>query len=208
MKREDRRVSRTKLTLKEALVDLALDADYDDVSIKDITRRADIGYSTFFRHYKNKDALLFHILKSAYDELTLLLSQESTRYAKAVALYRYANEHPKLFLLVARLPRHNAALEKIWQDCASFIVDRYRQRGDSFIPINVVVNHLITSAVEMLRWFVENDQGYSPEEMAAIHLELIVNTTEIVALSDSDIRLAAQELPARKPAFDAAGNGE
>ena len=208
MKREDRRVSRTKLTLKEALVDLALDADYDDVSIKDITRRADVGYSTFFRHYKSKDALLLHILKSAYEELKLLLSQESTRFSEAVALYRYANEHPKLFLLVARLPRHNAALEYIWQDCARFIVDRYRHRGNSFIPMNVVVNHLIRSAIEMLRWFVENDQGYSPEEMAAIHLELIVNATEIVALSDNDVRLAAQERPDQKPVFGAAGNAE
>ena len=208
MKRKDRRVSRTQRTLKEALIDLALDSGYDEVTIKDITRRANVGYSTFFRHYKSKDALLLQVVKTAYEDLKALLSKESTRYTEAVALYRYASEYPQLIVLVARLPRHHEALEYIWRDCARFIVDWYRRRNNSFIPTNVVVNHLISSAVELLRWFVESSHGQSPEEMAAIHIELIVNATEAVALIDGDLGLAAPDRSAEESMFGSADLAE
>lgn len=54
----DRRMQRTRRRLQQALWSLAREKDYDAITVKDILDRADIGRSTFYVHYENKDALL------------------------------------------------------------------------------------------------------------------------------------------------------
>src|SRR5205809_797707 len=49
---QDRRVRRTQQLLAEALIALTLEKGYEAVTIRDITKRADVGYATFFRHYR------------------------------------------------------------------------------------------------------------------------------------------------------------
>ena len=44
----DRRIKRTQKLLQEALIELTLEKGFDDVTIRDITERADVGYTTFF----------------------------------------------------------------------------------------------------------------------------------------------------------------
>lgn len=60
----DRRVRRTKQRLKDALMGLLAQRDYDEITIRDLTRRADVGRSTFYSHFASKEELLF----SGFDE--------------------------------------------------------------------------------------------------------------------------------------------
>ena len=54
----DRRVRKTRQLLREALMELTLERGYDHVTIQDILDRADVGRSTFYAHYHDKDDLL------------------------------------------------------------------------------------------------------------------------------------------------------
>lgn len=58
---QDRRVGKTQRALKEALTSLILDKGYEAVSVQDIIDRADVGRSTFYAHYIDKDELLLAI---------------------------------------------------------------------------------------------------------------------------------------------------
>jgi len=60
--RPDRRVGRTRKALKEALTDLILEKGYEGVTVRDVIDRADVGRSTFYAHYIDKDDLLMAIL--------------------------------------------------------------------------------------------------------------------------------------------------
>lgn len=60
----DRRVRRTKRRLKDALMELVAERDYDEITIRELTVRADVGRSTFYSHYDSKEELLF----SGFDE--------------------------------------------------------------------------------------------------------------------------------------------
>ena len=61
-RRPDRRVNRTRRALKEALTDLILEKGYEHVTVGDVLDRADVGRSTFYAHFVDKDALLMAIL--------------------------------------------------------------------------------------------------------------------------------------------------
>src|SRR4029079_15081989 len=58
----DRRVARSRRALKEALTDLILEQGYESVTVQDVMDRADVGRSTFYAHFLDKDDLLMAIL--------------------------------------------------------------------------------------------------------------------------------------------------
>lgn len=55
--RRDLRIERTRSSLWEALVDLIGERGYVAISVQDITERAMVNRSTFYRHYEDKDDL-------------------------------------------------------------------------------------------------------------------------------------------------------
>jgi len=57
-KKPDRRTERTRHALMTAFVGEVLSRGYDEVSVEDIVKRANVGRSTFYMHYKSKDDLL------------------------------------------------------------------------------------------------------------------------------------------------------
>src|ERR1700694_2099058 len=92
MDMHDRRVKRTQNLLVKALIALSLEKGYEAVTIRDITERADIGYTTFFRHYHDKDGLLNDVLEVVLEELTTLLCSPPASVDPATTgtfLFRY-----------------------------------------------------------------------------------------------------------------------
>ena len=55
---KDRRVARTDALLHEALTGLVHEKPYDEIAVKEILDRANIGRSTFYTHFRDKDDLL------------------------------------------------------------------------------------------------------------------------------------------------------
>lgn len=55
---EDRRIQKTLSSLREALVSLIAEKPYDSIVVKEILDRANVGRSTFYTHYRDKDDLL------------------------------------------------------------------------------------------------------------------------------------------------------
>lgn len=54
----DRRVVRTRKQLRDALHSLIREKNYDDIVVKEILDRADVGRSAFYTHFRDKDELL------------------------------------------------------------------------------------------------------------------------------------------------------
>jgi len=58
MRKEDRRVRRTRELLHKALISLALEKNYDSITVQEVLDRADVGRSTFYTHFQSMDELL------------------------------------------------------------------------------------------------------------------------------------------------------
>jgi len=56
--RVDRRVQRTRQLLNEALMSLIVEKGYEAITVQDIIDRANLGRSTFYAHYQDKEDLL------------------------------------------------------------------------------------------------------------------------------------------------------
>jgi AcrR family transcriptional regulator len=74
----DRRTQRTQQALMMAFVGEVLSRGYDDVSVEDIVKRANIGRSTFYMHYKSKEELLRESIARPSTVLSLLVGGDVT----------------------------------------------------------------------------------------------------------------------------------
>src|SRR5215203_478965 len=75
----DRRVQKTRKLLQDALIQLVTEKSYESVSIREILERANVGRSTFYAHFQDKDQLLHSIL----DRLDELFKQHEKLFLDA-----------------------------------------------------------------------------------------------------------------------------
>ncbi|EZQ13369.1 TetR/AcrR family transcriptional regulator [Aquamicrobium defluvii] len=69
-RRIDRRVARTRASLQDALIALVPVQGYASITVEDICARADVGRSTFYAHYPDKEALRAATIEAHLHSLT------------------------------------------------------------------------------------------------------------------------------------------
>src|SRR5580765_1920865 len=67
----DRRSERTRQLLSAALIELMLEQRYDEITVQNIIDRANIGRSTFYAHYLDKEDLLVSGFTRVLDILSI-----------------------------------------------------------------------------------------------------------------------------------------
>src|SRR4051812_43769240 len=65
----DRRSERTRQLIGTALIEVMLAKGYDEITVQDILDRANVGRSTFYAHFLDKEDLLVSQLTRVLDEL-------------------------------------------------------------------------------------------------------------------------------------------
>ena len=68
----DARIARSRAALRATLVSLIEEKPFEQVTIREITTRAKIGYATFFRHYPDKETLLDDLAADEIRQLNAL----------------------------------------------------------------------------------------------------------------------------------------
>lgn len=89
--KEDRRVRRTQKLLKESLVELMSEKEFKDITIKDITERADLNRGTFYLHYTDTYGLLMSMENDVLNDFQTMIDD-------------YLHQGPKDTLLPVLIP--------------------------------------------------------------------------------------------------------
>ena len=192
---QDKRIRRTQKLLGEALIKVALDKGYKNATIQDVTKEADIGYRTYFRHFNGLDELLIQVaqdrLDNFYEILDLPLPGEMIadpvnffqKIGKTLFEHIKANEKTFRFLLMDDSSRF--VLRPVMSRACGKAEILLRELPQENIPSEVAANHIITSAFSLMRWWLENGLKHSPEKMGEIFSELIVKPTWLVMTEGS-----------------------
>lgn len=182
MEQVDRRVRRTKKSLEDALIALTLEKEYDDITIQEITDRADIGYRTFFRHYSDKDELLKDVLSTSMMELReSMVPPQSEQFDSpnviafdlkdSALLFRIIQKNSDLYRVLMRSERN--IVESVMAFAVQELVTNYGPLIDTDIPFEIIANHMVSSTFALVLWWLDTDMSYSPEAMGEIRSRLI-----------------------------------
>jgi AcrR family transcriptional regulator len=69
MSKVDRRIGKTQEALKNAVLELMAEKNFDDITIQDLSDRANVSRGTIYLHYMDKYDLLDKLIESHIDEL-------------------------------------------------------------------------------------------------------------------------------------------
>ncbi len=106
----DLRIRRSRQWLHEALISLIEEKSYDEISITDITERANLSRNTFYLHYKSKEELLASIIGNFIEDSMLQIDSKHLAkllQADKINLDEYLINHPHfetMFQLAKRQP--------------------------------------------------------------------------------------------------------
>jgi AcrR family transcriptional regulator len=166
MNENDLRVKRTRNLLRQALIDLVCDQGYENVTVRDITQKAQVGYKTFYRHYEGKEAFLQALVEEMVTEAQQLLLPPSDQRAlkhNTATILSYVETHAALVLTILRSP---AANQLIRAAEAIAFVDGTQTFQNTHVPHELVAHHFASSMITFLRWWLESGLSTPKEQMA------------------------------------------
>ncbi len=178
--KQDRRSQRTRHLLGEALVQLIREKDYMSITVSDIIERANIGRSTFYAHYHDKDDLFVREMDQVIEVLSdHIPGQDEMPFFPSLGLFRHVAEEYELYKALVWTPGIDL-LTKHMQKSLSQRVEQGLQKSDQKfdVPVPILANFITGSFLTLLKWWLENKKIYSPEQMDEIFRNLTLPGVE------------------------------
>lgn len=176
MPEPDRRVRRTRRILGDALVELILEKRYERITVQDILDRADIGRSTFYAHYRDKEALLVANFDDMREELLRELAVVTPGPAGPFhAVFDHAYRNRRVYRALcgrqggAVVHRH---LQRLIGDLLRAHLRPRLAAAGSDLPVEVVAEFYTSAALGLLTWWVNRDFPHTPDQLAAMYQRL------------------------------------
>lgn len=169
------RNTRTRPALHAALLSLLEEKGFDEVTVREITARAQIGYATFFRHYPDKETLLHELAAELIDrllELTqpLLYTVDSRTSTQALCAFVWDQRRVWTALLTGGAA---PILKDEFIRQARQLAMRQPQE-DASIPVELKVLIPVSGTVEILSWWLRQPEPLPVERMAELLDRMIV----------------------------------
>jgi AcrR family transcriptional regulator len=172
---QDRRVRKTRKAIREALETLLQDNAIEQITAKEIAAEADIGYTTFFRHFDSKEAALADLADSEARDLIedcypLLRLADSRASCEALCRHVAAKQRVWSALLTGgaaavvsqALVKHSLARSSDWP------TKRF------WLPAESGTALIISLTVETLGWWLSHARQMTAPQVAEIMDRLFV----------------------------------
>ena len=181
----DPRVKRTRRLLRDALVLLILKKDFASITIKEVTERAEVAYITFYRHYESLDQLLIEVLDEGLVELMTHIealarqSDPSSLETEGRLIFEYIEQKADLFRILLKSQSVTRIRKKVVSNISTIFQKSCvpLERLGNQVTINMASNHIATSLLSLIEWWLENNMKPSPIEMGKVYKSLIIDST-------------------------------
>jgi len=165
--RPGKKLTRTHAALLNALLELLDEKSFEQITIREITAKAGVGYATFFRRYEDKEELLHDLAAQEIRRLltmTLPIVHAADTYASTLALCSFIWKHKKLWH--ALLTGGTAAILKEAYLQEALAACRDQADPSASLPIDLAVSVAIAGIVETLSWWLRQSNPPDVEAMA------------------------------------------
>ncbi len=181
-KKVDRRIQRTRQLLQDALIALILEKGYDKITVQNIIDQANVGRSTFYAHYLDKDDLMESSVEQLRAELGQHMAEASPdggkeAYLPSLALFRHTQKQHHLYKAMIGGRGIEIVVKAIQEGITAHALAHFegaeRAGKRLAVPIEILTTHLASSLQTLLTWWLDNDMPYSPEQMNEMFLQLV-----------------------------------
>jgi AcrR family transcriptional regulator len=178
---EDRRVRKTRIALREALVELTLEKGYDAVTVGEIAERADVGRTTFYAHFTDKDNLLLSGF-AEFHEATIVATMGGMAALAEITrqVIRHANEEERLYRAVFGYKGAGALHAQLEWGLCQFLQEMLKQAYPTADAHDIAMGARMaaTSFLGMIAWWLDSARPVSADELSDSFLRFILPALE------------------------------
>ena len=178
----DRRQRKTREAIFSALIELLSKKDFSKITVGQIIEQADVGRATFYAHFETKDDLLKELCHQLFCHIFDAMVGDDTHKhifdceaPESVFLHLFQhlqrNDNNILTLLSCR----NCDLFlQYFRSNLNLLVQRqlhlFADRKNELLPESFWVDHIASTFVDTLRWWIANGMEQSPETITKYFL--------------------------------------
>lgn len=170
----DRRVQRTRDALRDALMGLMVDIGWDAIEVQLLCERANIGRSTFYQHYPNKEALLNANFSNLRDGLLNgAISQDNSLKEMSFlsGLLDHVHEAQEVFrALLGRRSGHYVQ-DRFKELLLELFEKEFLAAKTPKWQISARTHFLAGALFELLVWWLGNNRPHKPAEIEMLFRE-------------------------------------
>jgi len=190
---KDRRIQKTLTLLHEALGSLIREKPYDEIVVQEILDRANVGRSTFYMHFRDKDELL---VSGIHDMLGSVHAPPETRssgnpYERIVRfslpIFEHIYQHRRTGAAMVGIRGHVVVHDHLQKLVAEQIAGEVgklfpgRRKQAARIPQDLLVQYVASTFILVLNWWVMSRNLLPPKEADA-HFRALIMPTVMAAL--------------------------
>jgi AcrR family transcriptional regulator len=194
--RTDRRIQRTRQALRKALMELIKEKGYDAISVEQITQRANLGRTTFYLHYKDKEDLLVDEFSELANERARTLSEipfsawlpdlenpehtiENKPSEPFLMVFQHVANNADIYRILLQNEKSDRILERIRKIITQAITEFMQTKVENDpipllleVPIDLLAAYFSGALLSCVDWWLEQGSEYSPEEMTRMFQRL------------------------------------
>ena len=184
----DRRVRRTKESLRRALEDLLAEKPIQSITVRELADRVDINRGTFYLHYRDVHDLLEQIEEELFEELMEVIKDYDmdeiranlTPFLTNLFTYLFKNERMIRVLLSNNgdLAFVNRVRNAISEKCLYSWIER--RNPEDLSILNYTHGFIIAGFMSVLEMWLTSDMRQTPEEMAVLLDNIIMGGVKML----------------------------
>lgn len=182
--RVDRRVARTRSRLRQALVTLIAEKGYAATTVEDICEAADIGRSTFYAHFADKEDLTKRTIREHLRTMqSATIDRQAGPEAHGFAFSRPMFEHAQAFHAVRRALIGDAG-EAMHEEFRVWLTETVRREivardQTRTVSLEFTVHFVVGAFLGVLSWWLDKGAAHSVGEVEAMFQRLVLGAVAV-----------------------------
>jgi AcrR family transcriptional regulator len=174
----DRRVRRTKGLLRGALLSLIREKGYERITVQEIIDRADVGRSTFYAHFRDKEDLLVYGLEELRDAFTAPPpgGRERPPGSPTLAVFEHFAEYNDVWKVMSGKRGGETFIRYMHEFLAGMFRDQFTAQappGTTQVPVEALAEFAASTLIGLgMRWWQLGALPLSPREVDRIYRRL------------------------------------
>ena len=171
----DRRQRKTRGAIFRAFVDLLSQKRYHQITVGEILVRADVGRATFYAHFETKDDLLRALCRELFDhvfeaetggtEHNRIFECDVSESVYLHLVRHFQNNDNHILQLLSG--QNNDLFLRYFKSELKRLAEQYleifAERKPPELPEDFWIDHICSTFVETIRWWLETGRKESPE---------------------------------------------
>lgn len=170
MPKVDRRILKSQEAIKNAVIELMSEKKFDDITIQDISDRANVSRGTIYLHYMDKYDLLDKLIEEHINKLREICESaaEMDFIDANLPWFEYLEQH---YLFFSTMLASKGA-PSFRSQFLEFLIEEFKDEVDTANGKNqglneeVILQFIVTSYVGIVEWWFQNGMPYPPNVMA------------------------------------------